>query len=219
MKICPKCHISVGGQMELCPICQNGLEGEKEANHYWPPEEKLKKQSVAYKIQLLAVFSAVVISMGLDFLLGLNGSLHWSIIVAIWGIIGEYTAKRLMKKNIVLPRIFSRVICGIIIMLLITAWYVGFWELAITILVPAIVIVALISNFVLALVDRKENSMFYLLGNVAGGVIPAVILLIIKGEAPVLWSVCMMLSVVSVLYMAIFKGKKLGSEIQKRTNF
>ena len=73
MKICPNCRIQVGGENDICPICQNGLEGDSETEYYWPPAKKLKKQSMFYKIQLLVVLVGVVVSLGLDFLMDLRG--------------------------------------------------------------------------------------------------------------------------------------------------
>jgi len=218
MKICPKCNISVGGKHEICPICQNGLEGEVEGTYYWPPLSYLKKQSLFYKLQLLIVLILVVVSLGLDFLIELHGSLHWSVIVAIWGISLEIFIKKAFNGSLNVAKVVSRLIITGVILLLITAWYANFWYIAVTYIVPGIVIGALITNFVLALIDKKENAMVYLLVSVLGGCIPVIGMLIINRRAPILWSICIMLSVVSVISIAVFKGGKMLQEIRKRTN-
>lgn len=218
MKICPKCHIQVGGVSEVCPICQNGLEGESKQEYYWPPAKKLKTKSIFYKIQLLVVLTAVVITLGLDFLLDLRGTLHWSVIVALWGISAELVIYRSMKRWFIIPQLISRLIISAVILILITAKYANFWELAIAYIIPIIVLVALVTNFVLSMVDKKENAMVYLLCSVLGGILPCIGMLITRGKAPLLWNISIMLSVISVIGIAIFKGGKMLQEIRKRTN-
>lgn len=218
MNICPKCNIRVGGVADVCPICQHGLDGENDNEYYWPPAGKLKKQSLFYKIQLLVVLVSIVICLGLDYLFDLYGSLHWSVIVAIWGIAFELILKRVLKRYFIIPQVFGRVILSLIIVLLITAAFAGFWELAIAYIVPITVIVALVTNFVLALVDKSGNAMVYLICSVLGGIIPFIGIMIVRGKAPFFWSICVMTSVVFVIGIAIFKGSKLTQEIRKRTN-
>lgn len=218
MKICPNCRIQTGCVGDICPICQNGLEGDSEAEYYWPPAQKLKKQSLFYKIQLLVVLVGVVISLGLDFLMDLRGELHWGLIVAVWGIAMELVLHRILKRWFIIPQVIGRVIINCIILILLTAWYAKFWELAVVYIIPIIVIGALITNFILALIDKTENAMVYLLCSVAGGIIPFIGMLIVRGKSPILWSVCIMLSGIFVIGIAIFKGGKMLQEIRKRTN-
>lgn len=218
MRICPKCHIQVGGANEVCPICQNGLEGEATQENYWPPSSSLKKKSLFYKIQLLVVLVAVVVSLGLDFLLDLRGNLHWGGIVAIWGIASELVVYRIMKRWFIIPQVIARIIINVVILTLITAWYAGFWELAVVYIIPIIVLVALVTNFVLAMIDKQENAMVYLLCSILGGILPFVGMVVIRGKAPLLWNISIMLSVISVIGIAIFKSGKMLQEIRKRTN-
>ena len=218
MKICPSCHMKVGGYAEVCPICQNGLEGEEEMEYYWPPAEKLKSRSVLYKVQLFVVLVGVVVSLGLDFMIGLNGVLHWSLIVALWGIGTEYTAYRLFKKGAIVPKVITLGLIVYTVFLLLTAAYGGFLQYTVEFIIPIIVLAALTANFVLALADKSENAMIYLVCSILAGLIPYVGLLISRrGQAPVLWSVCTMVSVVTVIGIAIFKGRKMLHEISKRT--
>lgn len=218
MRGCPKCHIQVGGNFDICPICQNGLEGEEEGQNYWPPVTALKKRSMFYKIQLLVVLVMVVVALGLDFLMDLYGSLHWSLIAALWGISIEYLINRIIKRSFIVPQVISRIIISAVILVLITAWYASFWNIAVIYIVPIIVMVALVANFILSLADKNENAMVYLLCSVLGGCLPVIGMLIINRKAPVLWSVCIMLSVVSVIGIAIFRGGKMLQEIRKRTS-
>lgn len=218
MKICPKCNIKVGGITDICPICQNGLEGESNNEYYWPPEIKLKKASLFYKIQLLVVLVSVVICLGLDYLFELHGKLHWGMIVAIWGIAFELILRRLIKRFFILSQVIGRIIISIILLILITARFAGFWYIATAYIVPIIILVALVTFFVLALVDKGENAMVYLLCSILGGIVPFIGILLIERKTPFFWSICVMTSMVVVIGIAIFRGRKMLLEIRKRTN-
>lgn len=218
MNICPKCHIKVGVMDDICPICQNGLEGEESGIAHWPIAQDLKKKSILLKIQLLVVLVSVVICLGLDFLMDIYKVLHWSLIVALWGISAELVLYRIIKRSFIVPKVIGNTTITAVVLLLITAWYAGFWNLAVFYIIPCIVLAALIFNFILALIDKTENAMVYLLCSVLGGSIPVIGLIIRDGKAPVLWSICIMASVVSVIGIAVFKGGKMLQEIRKRTN-
>ena len=217
MKICPKCHIQAGVISDICPVCQNGLEGEGEYS-LWPSSTNLKKKSLFYKIQLLVILVGVVICLGLDLLIDLHGKLHWSLIVALWGISFELVLRRIIKRSFIVSKVIGNTIITTVVLLLLTAWYAGFWNLAVYILVPSIVLAALTFNFVMALIDKSDNAMVYLLCSILGGSIPVIGLIIKDGKAPILWNICIMASVVSIIGIAVFKSGKMLQEIRKRTN-
>lgn len=219
MKMCPSCHLKVGGQADVCPICQNDLDGEENQELYWPMAGNLKAKSILYKIQLFVVLVAVVVCLGLDFMIDLHGKLHWSLLVALWGLGSEYTVARLFMKNVIIPKVITIGLVTYTILLLITSWYVGIIDYTVEIIIPIIVLAALVANFVLALVDKSENALVYLICSILAGLVPYLGLLIKRrGHAPVLWSVCIMVSLVTVIGIAVFKGGKMLTELRKRTN-
>lgn len=219
MKMCPSCRLKVGGNADVCPICQNDLEGEETTEVFWPMADSLKAKSLLYKIQLFVVLVGVAICLGLDWMMEIHGPLHWSLIVALWGIGTEYTAFRLFKKNCIIPKVITVGLITYTIFLLATAWYVGILNYTVEIIIPIIVLAGLAANFVLALVDKSENALVYLMCSICAGLIPYIGMLIKRrGHAPILWSVCTLVSVVTVIGIAVFKGGKLWSELKKRTN-
>lgn len=219
MKMCPSCRLQVGGHADVCPICQNDLEGEETEELYWPMADSLKAKSILYKVQLFIVLVAVAVCLGLDFMIDLHGRLHWSLLVALWGIGSEYTAFRLFKKNMIVPKVITIGLVTYTIFLLISAWYMGIINYTVEIIIPIIVLAALTANFVLALVDKSENALVYLICSILAGLVPYLGMLIRrKGHAPVMWSVCIMVSIVTVIGIAVFKGGKMLSELRKRTN-
>ena len=117
MRHCPACGIKVSGGFQYCPLCQNELLGEK-SEFCFPPPQKLRSISLLYKIQLFVSFTAVMISLALDFLFELNGGIHWSAIAAAGVITSQIVAWRLLRRH---PGVYYFIVnigAGLILMLL-----------------------------------------------------------------------------------------------------
>ncbi len=220
MKNCPYCKIEVGGDLKKCPLCQSKLVGEGEEK-YFPKQTTLKIQSFFYKIQLFIVWMVVISSLGLDFLFGIKlwpslRDIHWSLIVAMWFIVFEFGIMRLFKRGISSSRIMTLFVFIVLIMLMVTAYYVGHLHIIADWISPVVVMGTLIANFVLAMVDKKGNAMVYLLTNLVVGILPYIVFYISQRECPPAWIVCLMVSVILFIGAIIFKGREVVSEIQRR---
>ena len=218
MKNCLNCGISIGGDRETCPLCQNSITGEGTANN-WPDSEKLKKQAFWYKLQLFIVLSIVIVGLGLDFILELNKGKHWSFIVAIWLIVAELVFRGFLKKSPVVAKILSIGVLHISLLLILTSWYYEFLNPVIYIVIPILMSVTLCANLVFSLIDTNENAMVYLLANILAGLVAYAVLELGYKSRTLSWTICLMISAVTLLGILIFKGKKVLSEIQKRMNF
>lgn len=221
MKNCPYCKIEVGGNLKKCPLCQSKLNGEDE-RAYFPKQTTLKIQSFFYKIQLFIVWTVVIMSLGLDFLFGLNvwptSNFHWSLIVSMWLIVFEFGIIRLFKRGISSSRIMTLFVLIVLVMLMVTAYYIGFFGFVTAWVAPIVVMGTLIANFALAMIDKNGNAMVYLLTNLVVGILPYIVFHFTEHDCPIAWIVCLLVSVILFVGAIIFKGREVVSEIQRRLN-
>lgn len=218
MKQCMSCGIEVGGMAQTCPLCQNTLVGEDLPNN-WPSLTKFKKQAFLYKLQMFIVLACSVVALSLDFLLDINTGKHWSLIVAATVFIFEVMLRGLLKKNIIIAKLISWILCGVAIVLLITGSYFGFLNVIIYTVLPIMIGVSLVVNFVFSIIDKTENALVYLLVNILVSVVPYVIFAIGPFERTLTWTICLMIGMVTFIGIAVFKGRKVLKEVQKRMNF
>ncbi len=220
MKNCPYCKMEVGGNLKKCPLCQSKLNGEDEMP-YFPRQTTLKIQSFFYKLQLFIVWTLVISSIGMDFLFDFKikpFTFHWSLIVSMWLIVFEFGIIRLFKRGISSSRIMSLFVVLVMVMMLVTSYYFGIWELATEWIVPIVVMGTLIANFVLAMIDKNGNAMIYLLSNLVVGIVPYIVFYFSEKDCPIAWIICLMVSVILFIGAIIFKGREVVGEIQRRLN-
>ena len=221
MMNCPYCKIEVGGDLKKCPFCQSKLNGEPE-RAYFPTQITLKIQSFFYKLQLFLVWTAIISSLGLDFLFhvklypGMN--YHWSMLVFMWLAVVEFGIIRLFKRGMSSSRIMTIIVFITIVMTSITAYYFGYLRFMLETVVPVVLMCTMIANFVLAMIDKNGNSMVYLLSNLVVGILPYVVLYFLKKSCPPVWIVSLLISVIVFVGAIIFKGREVISEIQRRLN-
>ena len=222
MKYCPYCKISVGGDFAMCPLCQSRLEGEGE-EPYFPKPTELKKRSFFYKLQLFFAWILVIIAFSLDFLFHIRiaviQEVHWSLIITLWIFLFEYGITHQFKSGTGSARNLTMLVILILPVMYITSHYLGFSRFILDWMIPVIIIGMMITDFVLAMVDKDGNAMVYLLTNLLVGVIPYIVLYFRHKEPPVAWIVCMIISVILFIGAVIFKGREVVGELQRRLDF
>ena len=221
MKKCPYCKVEVGGNPEKCPLCQSKLMGEGDRASF-PVQDTMKFRSFLYKLQLFIVWVVIIACLGLDFLVHLRlpglPELHWSLLVAMWLVAFEFSIMRQFKPGMGSARKVTMMVLIILAMLSVTAYFLGFLQITLDLIVPVVITGAVIANFVLAMVDKNGNAMAYLLSGLLCGVIPSIVLFIVKDRMPVAWMVCMIVSLVLFAGVIIFKGRLVAGELQRRFN-
>ena len=217
MKKCLNCDIEVGGEVDVCPLCQHGLTGEASSNN-WPYLFKLKKQALFYKIQLFAALAILVVSLGLDFLLNLFGDKHWSLLVAFGIIVIELMVKNFLKKKNVPAKIVSFSVFWAAVILVVTAYYYGFSQPIVHLVLPIMLNAVLVADWVLTIIDKSGNSLVYLLVNILAAFVMYGVLFFRKCDISLTWNICLMISVVSLIGMLVFRGRKVTGEVEKRMN-
>jgi len=217
MKKCLNCDIEVGGEIEVCPLCQHGLTGEASANN-WPYLFKLKKQAFLYKIQLFAALVGMVVALGLDFLFGLNNGKHWSYLIVVGLIVVEMLLKRFLKKKVVVTKIVSLSAFWAAVILVLTASYFGIMHLVVFLIIPIMMSSTIVANSVLTFIDKSGNALVYVLVNILFAIVSYGFLFFKKYELSLTWNICLMISAVALLGMLVFRGKKVTGEVEKRMN-
>jgi len=136
--------------------------------------------------------------------------------VAMWLIVFEFGIMRLFKKGISSSRIMTLFVFIVLVMLGITAYYVGIFSLVTDWIAPIVVMGTLIANFVLAMLDKNGNAMVYLLTNLVVGILPYIVFYFMERDCPIAWIVCLLISVILFVGAIIFKGREVAGEIQRR---
>ena len=217
MRTCPHCNISVGGSSEYCPLCQNALIGEA-SEDIWPAQEVIKGQSLLFSIQLFIVLSAAAISLCVDFLLEKHGAVHWSLLVLVWTLVGEWLIKNFSHKYHNKSGILTLSLIILSILLMITGHFTGSWKPIIRLVVPIIYIITLVVNFIMSMMEKKSNALAYLLATVVISAGPYALFFMLDKNISTAWTICLMVSLVTFIGVCVFKGRIVIMEIQKRTS-
>lgn len=223
MKKCEFCNIKVNDYEEQCPLCQSDLifagDDEKIENvKHWPEKRmmKIQRRIIFYRIQLFIMLTGLVICFAIDFLFEVRKTPHWSIPVAAWIFLFEHMLKRTITKKAQIPRIISMLAWMLGVLFLFTGKYMGFWRLSYVYFAPIICSVALCLNLIFCMIDKSQNAMVYMLCNILVGIAPCIVFLVTEKKVPAAWSICFIISCVTLLALLIFKGRQTALEIQKR---
>ncbi|MBR5897018.1 MAG: hypothetical protein IKZ39_05320 [Lachnospiraceae bacterium] len=219
MRRCPYCKVEITGDLYKCPLCQSKLMGTEEPLVF-PRLETQKKRSIFYKLQLFLVWVLLIVGVGLDFMVGLrlpsHPTLHWSLLLAMWLVAFEFGIMRQFKPGTGPAGKVTNLVLITLALWCVTAYFFGFLDVTLKLVVPSALAATIIANFVLALIDKHGNDMAYLLSGVTLGAVPGIILFFVMDSMPIAWSVCLMLSIILLVGAIIFRGKAVVAELQKR---
>lgn len=219
MRKCPYCKIEIEGDLIKCPLCQSKLNGESGTPPF-PRLEAQKKKSVFYKIQLLLVWALLIVGIGLDFMIGLRlpafPALHWSILLSMWLVAFEFGIMRQFKPGTGSAGKVSILMLIIAASWLVTAYFFDLMDVTLDLVIPIALAATIITNFVLAMVDKNGNSMAYLLSGLLLCVIPGLIQFIVRESMPLAWVICTMISFILFVGAVIFRGRAVIAELQRR---
>ncbi|MBP5297759.1 MAG: hypothetical protein J6Z09_01265 [Lachnospiraceae bacterium] len=219
MKRCPYCKIEIKGDLYKCPLCQSKLSGSDEQPPF-PKLEAQKKKSVFYRIQLLLVWTLLIVGVGLDFMVGLRlpgfPELHWSLLLSMWLVAFEFGIMRQFKPGTGSAGKVSMLMLIIAAAWMVTAYFFGLLDITLNMVIPIALAATIITNFVLAMIDRNGNSMAYLLSGFLLSLIPGIIQFIVRDSMPLAWVICMMIGATLFVGAIIFKGRAVTAELQRR---
>jgi hypothetical protein len=219
MRRCPYCKVNIAGDLGKCPLCQSKLGGGAEEPCY-PKFEAQKKRSFFYKMQLLAVWSVLIIGVCLDFMVKIRlpgyPDLHWSLLLAMWLVGFEFGIMRQFKPGTGSAGKVTMMVIITIAMWCVTAYYFGLLKITLDLVVPVVLAATITANFVLALIDKNGNTMLYLLTGLFMGLVPSIIYFFASAKMPLAWVICLMVSVILFAGSVIFRGRAVAAEFQRR---
>lgn len=222
MKHCPYCKVDIGGDPKKCPLCQSKLSGEGEELYFPHVKEAYKTQSLFYKLQLFAAWVVLIVALGLDFVLKLRlpgyPDLHWSLLLAMWLMVIEFGIMRRFKPGRGSAGKVTAIVLITLACLLVTASYLNFFDVTLQFIVPIVLTAMIVADFVLAMVDKHNNNMAYLLTGLLIGVLPSLGYFLIHWRLTVTWTILLIVSVVLLAGVIIFKGRAVAAEFQRRFN-
>lgn len=220
MKNCPHCNINVGGTYERCPLCQSTLQGDATIDMF-PRSDKRTAGSVPVKIITFILVLGSVICMSLDFLLIEKEHIHFGLIVLTWSVAVLWYIHKVIRNRRVLSQLVAMAVILFSISAVITEIIVGFRGITTGYIVPYMISAALITNFILSLIDRNDrySATFYVIWSIFIGIIPSLVMLIVKKSAPLAWEICFFISAAALVGLLVFKGRAVISELQKRLHF
>lgn len=217
MRTCKHCNIQIGGDWDICPLCQTKLKGQKEDAHF-PYHGRSKHLSLPIKIILFIILSSCAVFLMLDLTYSFFDGAHPSIITCIWVAMVLLTIKHYFRNHRSIPKIiFNSMLLISILTYATTKIYNCEW-LAIDYIIPIWCCLTLIVNFIFCLINAgfTESALIFLLLNIVVGIFPYVIILLRDGSTPILWTISFLTSVVTFIGISIFKGKTVLFELQKR---
>ncbi len=217
---CTYCHIEVGSNAKVCPLCQNQLTGEIE-EEYWPSPKDLARHSTLWKVFLFICLVVCTLCFFIDYLFNESMHFHWSLAVIAWVIVVDIMLARFIKSHRSVPKIIFQSMLVFLIMIYLTGWYCGFRETSLDMIMPIVCSVTLVLNFIFSFIDAKftESSLLYMLLNIVVGVVPYIAIYLSRGTDPVTWTITLLISVITFIGLAVFKGKTMLVEIHKRLHF
>ena len=99
MKFCPHCKINIGGNLEKCPLCQNLLTGEGEADYCPKIEIKTKTRHTVFRFILFGVIATIIINLALDYLFIEAEHPSWSPLVLAWLLVSGWITEFILRKH------------------------------------------------------------------------------------------------------------------------
>ena len=223
MKVCTSCQIKVGEYYKTCPLCQNGLDessagNEKDVYPYFPSQHEIKVLSLFHKIQMFVMVSMCILFLALDYMFRLNNGIHWSFIVTVWAVSAEVFISPLFRRRYAPLYLVTDIGVVLVVASFLTVKYVGGMFILTEYMIPIVIMVILIFDFIYCLVDKKGNALVFAICSVGAGIIPVLVMFAIYRDAPVMWEVCLLVSLITLAGLIAFKGGKVLNEMQKRLN-
>ena len=214
MKRCERCGIDLTGDLDLCPLCQGPLTGTASPATF-PGNQVHRSGTMALRVLAFATGVGVLAMVFAGFLFGLSSDVVLAVCLAL------LTNFVFVRHFLAHAPDFLRLVVRYFLVLLAAAalWYlVGRNPVVTTYVIPAICLVALVTDAVLVCVFRGtfvSGYAKYLLLDVLLGIVP--LGLVALGLTTRAWPAATSAFVACVLLLAlvVFARERLTAEIRK----
>lgn len=216
MKFCNKCKVSVRGNRQSCPLCQNNLTGTGEPDIYPDIPTIYRQYTMLFKLLAMGTISVGVISLMLNVMFPESG--YWSFfiicgIACFWIMLAFAVPKRNnIPKNITYQVFFLAVFS------LIWDYITGWRGWSVDFAIPIIFIVGIAALTIIPTLMKIPVS-DYVISLVADGLFgftPLLFLLLGKVKIVYMSYICITLSILTFISLLLFERKNILTEAQKR---
>ncbi len=220
MRVCSKCNIKIGSDLDECPLCENPLDLSIKVNDVFPlVKTKYYKHDLFKKCLLLLSSFGGITSLYVNYLV--NGEISWAYIVLFALLVFWITLSiGLRRSKNFLKTLFTELNI-ILVGAIIIDYYTGFNSWSITYVLPFICISYIVMVFLIMIFRRGslKGHIFYTYINCLIGLIP--LIFIIRDTITVTWpsSICVLLSIFLMLMVFIFDRRKVTDELERRLHF
>ena len=217
MKKCLSCNIKFNTYNDLCPLCQNKLQG-KSSNCLFPKNIKKNNNNLLLKILL---FFSLVTSIIITFLeININNNIKYSIYVYISLITNYYITYFIIKNHHNILKMFLKY--GLILNTLILIWYFITKTTIITnYIIPSICLFELIFNFIICIVLKENYFLKYsnlIIINILLLILPTILVLFNQTTNNIMPNICLISAIISIIALIIFFHDNIKEEIHKIFN-
>ncbi len=218
MKYCKNCMVNVTQDSKMCPLCQNELidKGGESEQEYPQIERIIKKHSIVIKVFMFLSFLAVILCFAANYLFHFD--VLWSIIVAVGVICMWISLSVIFKKRHNIPKLILWECVLFSLSAIILDFLSGFKLWSITYVMPAFIIVSLLSMWTVASVMniKLRDYMTYMLIDILLGIVPFIMLCLNNVSDPFPSVMAVVASVITFIAIFVFKYKSLKEELKRR---
>ena len=229
MNECLNCHVKVGGRQTVCPICQNKLRIPENGNDHcieahWPVNQRRRRATFLYKLQLFLALVAIIVMLGLEFLFEIRTTAapNWSLVLSAWVICIEILLRYFMNRRFVLVPMITICCLAAIAMLAMTAHDLGQLSVFLGVVFPAILMAVLMANTAFEFLHHGDNNMAWNLLTVLSCIGGSIAYLLHYGRGGVygmMWSLCLILAAIVLVAVIVFRGRRVRAELERRMDF
>ncbi len=216
MKYCGKCKVTVKSGTARCPLCQNNLEGEAEAEAYPVLPTLYKQYALFFKLLILATVSAGVISVAINLILPQTG--YWSLFAVLGIACFWITLAVVYRRKNNIPHIITNQVMVLSVFSVGWDYLTGWRGWSLDYVIPLTCVGAMVVLAVVAKVMHLPAGDYIaaLFVDIAFGIVPIVFYLLGMINVAIPSILCIALSLISLVGLILFEGKSMRLELIKR---
>ena len=216
MSKCYKCNVTINSNTDICPLCKSRLEVNNSFDVFPELENKYKKHSLVISILRLCSLIAICVCLFINYII--SNEISWSSFVIISIICFWLTlVTALRDRKSFLKMMFAEIFLAIISSIfwdILTGWHMWSINYVFPFLCAIYSIIMLIMRIFIK--NNIKDNFSYITFNSAMGLLPGILLLF--DIVTVSWPsyICVITSIVILLFIYTFNKRQLKNEIKRR---